>query len=98
MKWPRGWAGARGAFVVDFELWVRAAVEVADAEVGAFGELKRLSQGAQQAGFDIIEDAGHRLKRSRVRSALSGWLAACVGALGARKETGRTYWRPVTGS
>ena len=41
------------------ELLPAAQVEVADAEVGAVGELQGLPQGRQERLLDVVEDAGH---------------------------------------
>ena len=46
-----------------------AQIEVADAEVGALGDLERVPQGWEEVGGDVVEDAGHNFSRNQTHTA-----------------------------
>ena len=69
-----------------------AQIEVADAEVSALRDEKRLLQGGKQIGFDVVEDSRHGCSLA-CESALSGD-CPCGDSVPEIKK-GRTYLRPI---
>ena len=65
------------------ELLPAAEVEVADAEVGAVGDLDGVQQGGEEGLLDVVEDAGHG--------------DAFPWALGERSLPLRTRWKRCPG-
>jgi hypothetical protein len=50
---------ARPLFNQGVDRFPAAQVEIADAEVGALGDLERVPQRGQEVGGDVVKDAGH---------------------------------------